>query len=122
MDDTAQIADAMVAIWRSVDAALAPILGTRGVTALYQRSIFLTSATHPWLASLQDGVDGRIDLAALKAAFTQQSSADASAGGNALMQAFHRLLTSLVGASLTERLLHPVWSDPSLPPPQDTSP
>ncbi|HEV7912449.1 MAG TPA: hypothetical protein VGP22_01680 [Albitalea sp.] len=112
----------MVATWRSVDAALAPILGTRGVAALYQRSVFLTSASHPWLASLQDGVDGRIDLAALKAAFTQQSSADARAGGNALMQAFHRLLTSLVGASLTERLLHSVWSDPSLPSSQDTSP
>src|SRR2546423_7238678 len=116
MDDTPQIAEAMVATWRSVDAALAPILGTRGVAALYQRSIFLTSATHPWLASLLDGVNGRIDLPALKEVLTQQSSADASAGGNALMQAFHRLLTSLVGVSLTERLLHSVWSDPSLPP------
>jgi hypothetical protein len=120
--DAGQIADAMVTTWQAVDVALAPIIGSRGVAALYQRSIFLTSGAHPWLASLQDGVDGRIDLAALKAAFAQQTSADASAGGNALLQAFHQLLASLVGASLTERLLHSVWADPPNSLPQDTSP
>jgi hypothetical protein len=71
---------------------------------------------------LQNGVDGRIDAAALKAAFAQQTSSDARNAGNSLMQAFHELLTSLVGASLTERLLHSVWTDPSTFPPQDTSP
>ena len=111
----------MVATWQAVDAALSPILGSRGVAALYQRSIFLASAAHAWLVPLQDGVDGRIDPAALKAAFAQQPSADANAGGNALMQAFRQLLTSLVGGSLTERLLQSVWSNPSILPPQDTT-
>jgi hypothetical protein len=120
--DAGQVADAMVATWHAVEAALAPILGSRGVAALYQRSIFVASAAHAWLAPLQDGVDGRIDAAALKAAFVQQTSADARAGSNALMQAFHELLASLVGASLTERLLQSVWSGPSTSAPQDTSP
>ena len=117
-----QIADAMVGTWKAVDVALAPILGSRGVAALYQRSIFLASGAHAWLAPLQDSVDGRIDPAALKAAFAQQTSAHARAGGDALMQTFHQLLASLVGSSLTGRLLHSVWSDPSILPPQDTSP
>ena len=120
--DAGQIADAMVATWQAVDAVLAPILGSRGVAALYQRSIFLTRGAHAWLAPLQDGVDGRIDPAKLKAAFAQQTRADARAGGHALMQAFHQLLASLVGTSLTERLLHPVWSAPSISASQDTSP
>ena len=120
--DAGQIAGTMVATWQAVDAALAPILGSRGVAALYQRSIFLTCNAHGWLAPLHDGVDGRIDPAGLKAAFAQQTSADARAGGDALMQTFHQLLVSLVGASLTGRLLHSVWPDPSTSPLQDTSP
>jgi hypothetical protein len=120
--DAGQIADAMVATWRAVDAALAPIIGSHGVAALYQRSLFTTTGNHAWLAPLHGGVDGRIDLPALKAAFAEQRSADAHAAGNALMQTFHQLLESLVGTSLTERLLHPVWADPSTFPPQDASP
>jgi len=44
------------------------------------------------------------------------------AGGGALFQSFHALLTSLVGASLTDRLLHSVWvHSSSTSPAQDTS-
>ena len=38
---------------------------------------------------------------------------DAAAAVNALLQAFHELLASLIGLSLTERLLRTVWA-PSL--------
>jgi hypothetical protein len=117
-----QVADAMIATLQAVDAALAPIIGPRGVAALYQRSVFLASGANAWLAALQDGVDGRIDLEALKTHFAQQPGADARAGGNALLQTFHDLLASLIGASLTARLLQPVWAAPSTTLPQDTSP
>jgi len=121
--NSVQIADAMVAIWQAIEVALAPIVGARGVAALYQRSIFITGQTHAWLAPLHQGIDGRIDLAALKRLFAQQSSADAIVGGNSLLQTFQQLLNSLVGTSLTERLLHSVWCDPdTTSPPQDTLP
>ena len=39
------------------------------------------------------------------------------------LQTFHELLATLVGPSLTERLLRSVWADSSSgPPAQDTSP
>jgi hypothetical protein len=46
----------------------------------------------------------------------------AAAGGSALFLRFHDLLASLVGASLTDRLLRSVWTHSSaVSPVQDTS-
>ena len=121
--NAAQIADAMVSTWQEIDAALTPIVGGRGVVALYKRSLYLTADAHPWLAGMHDGPAATIDLAALKSIVAQQSSADAALGGNALFQNFHQLLASLVGSSLTERLLRPAWADSSgVPPAQDNKP
>jgi hypothetical protein len=51
----------------------------------------------------------------------QQAAAEAAAGGNALFLTFHELLSSLVGASLTDRLLRSVWTHSSPDSPvQDT--
>ncbi|MDO9286713.1 MAG: hypothetical protein Q7U26_17620 [Aquabacterium sp.] len=88
-----------------IDAALTPIIGPRGVMALWQRSLHLTAAAHPWLAAL--------DLLLLAKAVGQRDAGDAAAAVNALLRAFHELLASLIGESLTERLLRTVWS-PSL--------
>lgn len=121
--DAAQIAEAVVSTWQEIDAALTPIIGQRGVAALHKRSLYLTGAAHPWLAGMHEGVQSTMDLATLKSVLAQQSSADAEAGGGALLQTFHELLASLVGPSLTERLLRSVWANSSSgPPAQDTLP
>lgn len=89
---------------------------------LYRRSLYLTSAAHPWLTGTPEEGPVTIDLEALKSVFTQQSSTHAIAAGGALLQTFHELLSSLIGLSLTERLLRPVWAPfSSGPPAQDTS-
>ena len=119
----AQVAAAVVVIWHEIDAALTPVVGKGGVAALYKRTLYLTGAAHPWLALRREDLSTGVDLVALKAALSQQSSAAAVAGGNDFLQTFHTLLASLVGASLTERLLRSVWAKPSSgPPAQDTSP
>jgi hypothetical protein len=121
--DAARIAEAIASTWQEIDAALTPIIGQRGVAALYKRSLYLTAATHPWLGATHQSVQPTLDLAALRSVFAQQTSADAAAGGSALLQTFHELLASLVGPSLTERLLRSVWADSSSgSPAQDTSP
>jgi hypothetical protein len=109
----AQIADAMVAIWQDIDATLIPIIGHRGAVALYDRSRYLTGATHPWLAGKQEGLPAAIDLASLRSSVAQQSATAATAGATALLLTFHQLLATLVGRSLTERLLRPVWANTS---------
>lgn len=111
--DAPRIADHVVAVWRQVEEALTPIIGQRGVAALYGRSLYLTATDHPWLARLQEVDAPAVDIAALHAALVQREPADAAAGGGALLQTFHELLASLVGPSLTGRLLAAAWELPT---------
>jgi hypothetical protein len=121
--EVAQIADAILSTWSEVDEALRPVIGHGGVVALYKRSLYLTIPHHPWLTGAQGGVHATMDLATLKATLVQQSSADAAAACSAFLVTFKELLTSLVGLSLTERLLRSVWANSSSgPPAQDNSP
>lgn len=120
--DAEQVADAIVAVWREIDQALHSIIGHRGVAALYSRSLSLTAAGYPWLAIDQPAAPAAIDPSGLRAALVQQAAAEAAAGGSALFHGFHELLASLVGPSLTDRLLRSVWTHPSdTSPAQDTS-
>jgi hypothetical protein len=120
--DAAQIAATVVSTWRAIETALYPIVGHRGVASLYRRSLHLTSPAHPWLAVLQGDLQAAMDLTALQSLLTQQGEAAAAAGGGELLQTFYELLASLVGPSLTDRLLHSIWADPtSGPHAQDTS-
>lgn len=119
--DVAEIIDNIVSTWQRIDAALSPIIGQTGVAALYKRSAYLSTESHPWLRGTHEGVRTVVDLAALKAALAQQSSADAAAAGGAVLEVFYELLAGLVGPALTEQLLHSVWSNSfSVPPPRRT--
>jgi hypothetical protein len=122
--DARQIAASAVAIWNAIDGALSPVIGLRGSGALYKRSLHLARADHPWLAVAYDGALLPGDYSSLQAALAQQSSADAAAGHDALLQTFHDLLADLIGRSLTHRLLQAVWEPPTTGTTagQDTSP
>jgi hypothetical protein len=122
--DSREIADAMVCMWSDVASALQSVVGRRGVAALFRRTLHLTAARHPWLAPLKaertDATDSMAELATLCAA---QPPAVAMEAGNELFTTFRELLTTLIGARLSERLLHAAWSTPSsAPPEQDPSP
>jgi hypothetical protein len=121
--DAAQVAEALGAALQDISAALAPIIGKRGVAALWVRSIHLAALTHPWQTEALDRQLSDIDPVQLKSVFAQQSSDIAAIGGGDLLTTFHDLLASLVGASLTERMLRSVWAKLlSGPSAQDTTP
>jgi hypothetical protein len=120
--DSGQIATAIVSTWQVIDAALSPIIGAGGVAALYKRSLYLTGQAYPWLGT-DESVHATMDFAALKSLLVQQGSADAAAGGGALLHTFRELLASLVGPALTDQLLHSVAANFSgTRPAQDHSP
>ena len=120
--DAEQVADTIVAIWLEIDQALHPIIGHRGMAALYNRSLHLTAVGYPWLAIDQPGFPAAVDPSALRSALVQQTAAQVAVGSSALFHAFHELLASLVGTSLTDRLLRSVWTHSSPgSPAQDTS-
>ena len=108
--NTAQIVAAIVSAWTQIEAALTPIIGQHGVAALYERSLYLTRVNHPWLAAVPENTEARMDLTALSSVLAKQKSAAAAAGGGAHLQAVYELLSSLIGASLTGRLLRSTWS------------
>ncbi len=111
--DASRIAAMAVSIWKDAGAALSPIIGQTGVDALFKRSIHLTRGAHPCLANVFGDKAQPDALAALQADLAQQTSATAVAANVALLQNFQDLLISLIGLSLTERLLRPVWDKPS---------
>lgn len=119
-----QIADAIGATWTDIQFALQPVLGQRGVAALFRRTLHLTATHHPCLAPLKSGgIDATTGLVELTTLFAAQQPAVAMEAGSALFMNFHELLTTLIGAPLTERLLQAVWSTPSsAAPAQDPKP
>lgn len=103
--DAAQAADIVALIWQEIDRALYPLIGKLGVAALFKRSLYLTSAAYPWLAGTHEGVQTAMDLESLHSVLAQQSTTQAASAGVALFLTLYELLSSLIGASLTERLL-----------------
>ncbi|MGZ5195908.1 MAG: hypothetical protein ACXWJM_14910 [Ramlibacter sp.] len=108
--DARTIAAQAVAAWTGIDAALSPVVGRRGVAALYKRSLHLTTAAHPWLASACQGASEPGDYSALLQAIELQTSVEAAASHGAVLKKFREMLAHLIGESLTERLLQPVWT------------
>lgn len=81
MADAAQVADLMAVTWDAVDRALRPIIGQRGFTALYERSLYLNASVHGWLMDINRGADKPHNITALRDAQAQQSRAEAVAAG-----------------------------------------
>ena len=103
--DAPRIAEAAVSILHAINAALSPIVSQRGVAALYRRSLYLTRSDFPWLTSVYDGALAPGEFEPLHAVLAQQTRLEAMVATDALLRTFHELLTSLIGGSLTERLL-----------------
>ena len=111
--DALRIAEMAVSIWVDIGMTLSPIIGQPGVAALLKRSIYLTRSAHPCLAAVLEDKAQPDELLALQGVLAHQTSATAVAANVALLQTFQDLLTSLIGLSLTERLLLPVRGKPS---------
>ena len=110
--DAGRVAEQAVATWRELDATLSPIIGQRGVDALYLRSLYLLRNQHPWLAAVYEAGFRPGEAPAFRAAFAHQDRVLAATTSGALLQTFHGLLVTLIGSDLTERLLQPTKDSP----------
>lgn len=111
--DAGQIADQAVALWRDISTALSPIIGPAGIAALYQRSVFLIRGEHPCLKGAGELAAAPDEFSQLHASLALLCASDAALAAAALVHTFCDLLAHLIGDSLTERLLRPVWISPS---------
>ena len=105
-----QIAQWIALMCEEIGASLMPVLGQPCIATIYQRGLHLTGSAHPWLSHLHDRIQATMDLSRLRLVLGQQTSSNAAAGGCTLLQVIRDLLASLIGAPLTERLLHSVWA------------
>lgn len=114
-----------VLTWRHVAGALAPVIGELGVVALYDRSLRLAGAEFPWLLAVPKAPQMGASLDHLRQFLAVKEAEDAAAVAAATsthLGLFTDLLAGLIGPSLSERLLRPVWSDPAAPPTEETAP
>jgi len=121
--NSAQVAKAIIATLQDMDIALSPIIGRKGVVALYRRSLHLCESAYPDLIGALDSTPEHVDFSRLESLLQQQTPNDALCLGNHLLETLYQLLSTLIGVSLTERLLGAVFEAPlSALPAQDTSP
>jgi hypothetical protein len=105
----ADVPASVVAVLHALEAALSPVIGERGVAALCHRSLHLSARHHPCLRGVSFDPAAVIDLERLAQLLAAQPGDDARAAGDALIQAYHDLLVSLLGASLTRQLVGGIW-------------
>ena len=106
-----EIAAVMAALCQEVNAALSPIIGERGVAALHQSSHDFCASSRAWRLSHPDALSASVSpgIELLVALQAQRDPGGALNVGEAYLETFYNLLVSLIGPSLTERLLITVW-------------
>ncbi|MHC8366066.1 hypothetical protein ACYZT9_09345 [Pseudomonas sp. ZT5P21] len=120
--DIHHVADVIITMLQDTSASLVPIIGPRGVAALYLRSLHLFTSLHPHMADTYTPLVVPLDLTDLKSILIQQTQIDAIFFGEELLKALYELLATLIGPSLSTRLLLDVWAyNSSAPPAQETS-
>lgn len=107
--DASHVALAVVSTWTEIKQTIEPVVGARGVAALYERSLYLVRPEHPWLVPVPQSAEIEMNLESLEAVLMQQDSATAAAGGTAHLQKFYEVLSSLIGLSLSDGLLRFIW-------------
>jgi hypothetical protein len=113
--------EAAATTWRLVEAQLVPVIGARGLDVLFRRALHQTTTDFPWLTVAVDRGGNAGPLPSLMACLAAQHTATAMEAAYALLFTFAELLATLIGESLTERLLAPAWARPSLPSVQETA-
>lgn len=114
------VAEATLRLWGQIAVRLAPVIGVKGVDALLGRSLQMASSGFPWLSKVGGAEDSAHPLTNLRASLEDLDPEVGTAGSFAWLVAFTELLATLIGESLTERLLEPVWAPPT-PTPKATA-
>jgi hypothetical protein len=110
--DAKALAVATASIWPQFSVRLAPVIGARGVEILFNRALYLASTSFPFLAVVANRGRGTAALEAIRARIGQQDASVAAAASCEFLFTFTVLLATLIGDSLTDRLLGPVWALP----------
>ena len=104
--DARAIAEATLSTWHQMAALLTPVIGAKGVDILFRRALQQTSITFRWLTTAEDYEESSTTL---KTRLARRETDDAAEASYTLMVTFIELLATMIGESLTERLLRSLW-------------
>ena len=111
--DPVALAEEAGRTWEEMARQLHPIIGEGGFRALYTRGLHLTRSKYPWLAVIRESEQTNSLFTGLKLSLQRREFAEARDASIALVVTFTELLETLIGDSLTERLLRSVRADDS---------
>jgi len=100
---SAAIVDAILSSVDALTAALAPVIGNRGVAALHARSVHIARRTYRWLP--EEGESSVQGGKSLRSTLIEHDDAEKAQVAAAILTSFNALLVSLIGSALSTRLL-----------------
>lgn len=106
-----RVAEVAVDLWERLSTRLVMIIGNDGFAALYDRSLHLASASHPWLAPDDPPAGTHSRFARLKSGLQERQPDDAQAASVLLLTTFTDVLVTLIGQQLTTNILRAAWGD-----------
>jgi hypothetical protein len=99
------------ALWQALAASLVVIIGQEGFNALYDRCLHEASRTFNWLSPEPHAALSMSRLEQLGTALASQAPHDAARATVLQLSSFTDLLSSLIGAHLTDHILRAAWGD-----------
>jgi hypothetical protein len=108
-DSSQQVAERAMQACERLVSHVSRLLGELGGKMLFERSVVVASADHPWLRSTANTEQPASATEALRAALEQQEPESIAQAFVAILAALIGLLKRLIGDGLVERLLNEVW-------------
>jgi hypothetical protein len=106
-----KVVDSAIDLWERLAIQVTAIIGQKGFTSLYERSVFLVQPTFRWLVPCPTLSKSDHQFEKLKLSFEGQNPAQAREANNRLMVTFTDILASLIGEQLTVRILRAAWGE-----------
>ncbi|MES2351805.1 MAG: hypothetical protein V4641_29900 [Pseudomonadota bacterium] len=110
-DHSQLLARRSVQLWAAIADELMPIVGDRGLIALFNRCIDICGTTFPWLLKAPARSSPTRCFDALGAQLSEREPRDGLAASRALFGTFHDLLLMLIGEPLAGGVLDAAWRD-----------
>jgi len=102
--DPAAISETFLSTVDALVDVLAPVIGKRGVAALYERSVHISRRNFAWLPMVETPHESESMLQLLQLRTNDQQAAACAA----VLSSFYAILVSLVGSNLSSRLLRDI--------------
>jgi hypothetical protein len=107
-ENSEQIVSLLILRFRMISDALGPVIGHGGVTALFERSLYIVGDRYAWIQDLRIHANTGKAFSSIAPVFALRTMQEAADAAVLIVSEFCDLLAGMVGYSLSERLLRPV--------------